>query len=176
MIAIEVNTSNIASTLKEIESSWQKIIPTYPFEYKFLDQTFAKLYDAEQKQLKIFSFFATLAILIACLGLFGLTAFTAEQKTKEIGIRKVLGATVSGILLLFSKDFLKLIIIANLVAIPLIYYLMNKWLQDFAYRTEIDPGTLIISAVSVLIISLFTIGVQAFKAATSNPVKSLRYE
>jgi putative ABC transport system permease protein len=176
VIAVEINTGNITSTIDEIRKSWQRIIPSYPFEYDFLDQTFAKLYEAEQKQLKVFSFFSLIAILIACLGLFGLTAFTAEQKTKEIGIRKVLGASVSGILLLFSKDFLKLIVIANIIAIPLIYYLMNKWLQDFAYRIEIDSTIFFISAASVFLISIFTIVVQALKAATANPVKSLKYE
>ena len=145
-------------------------------EYSFFNDNFNELYQSEIQSEKVFTIFAILAIIIACLGLFGLTAFTAEQRKKEIGIRKVLGATVTNIVAMLSKEFLILIVAANVIAWPVSYYLMNKWLDDFAYKTEIGIGVFLISGLAVLIIALITVSFQAIHAAVSNPVNSIRYE
>ncbi len=175
-MSVKIRSENIQSTIEFLKDMWAEYRPDYPFEFSFLDDEFASLYEAEQKLGDIFGLFSMLAIFIACLGLLGLTSFTAEQKTKEIGIRKVLGATTSGIVLMFSKEFLKLIVIANIIAWPLTYYLMNIWLEDFAYRISIQPSTFIISGFIALGITILTVSYQAIKVAMSNPVKSLRYE
>src|SRR5215203_1272445 len=142
MIA-HVKTANVGSVLKSIESTWNKLDPNEPFEYSFLDDDFAKNYAAENRLSSIVSYFTIIAILISCLGLFGLATFSAEQRTKEIGIRKVLGATSFNIVGLLSKDFLKLVMVAVIVASPIAWYVMQKWLQDFAYRVPIGCGCLL---------------------------------
>jgi len=139
-------------------------------------EEFAKIYNAEERTATIAAVFSALAIFIACLGLLGLAAFTTEQRTKEVGVRKILGATVGGIILLLSKEFVKWVLIANLIAWPIAYYIMNIWLEDFAYRINIPVWTFIVAGFSALIIALLTVGYQALKAALNNPVKSLRYE
>ncbi len=155
---------------------WQKLNPTYTFDYGFLDQDLDRLYRAEQRMGRIFNAFALLAIFISCLGLYGLAAFTAEQRTKEIGIRKVLGASVSSVVSLLSKDFLKLVLLANILAWPLAGYVMHQWLQNFAYRIDLSWGIFALAGVAALLIALFTVSFQAIKAAVANPVKSLRSE
>jgi putative ABC transport system permease protein len=145
-------------------------------EYSFFDENFEETYRAEIQSGKVFTIFAVLAIVIACLGLFGLAAFMAEQKTKEIGIRKVLGATIPNIVSMLSKEFLILVALANLIAWPAAYFIMNNWLEDFAYRTEISIDVFLIAGLVVLVIALITVAYQAIKAATANPVKSIRYE
>src|SRR5690606_7014575 len=155
---------------------WKKFVPGKPFEYFYLDEDFNKLYQSERKTGQIFTSFSILAIFIACLGLFGLTAFTVERRIKEIGIRKVLGASISTIVFLISKEFLKWVLLANLIAWPVAYYFMNEWLQNFAYREDISFWVFIISGILALLIALLTVSSQTFKAATANPVKSLRYE
>ncbi len=147
-----------------------------PFSYRFLDEAFDQMYRAEQRTGKIALIFSVLAIVIACLGLFGLATFMAEQRTKEIGIRKVLGATVNNVLTLLSKDFLKLVLIAFVVAAPVAWWGMNKWLQDFTYRTQISWWVFLLAGAAALVIALFTVSFQAIKAAITNPVKSLRTE
>jgi putative ABC transport system permease protein len=147
-----------------------------PFDYTFLDEAFDRKYKAEEKLGKIFSYFTLLAIFIACLGLFGLAFFTAEQRTKEIGIRKALGASITGIIMLLSKEFTKWVLLANIIAWPIAYVAMNRWLQNFAYRINMGLGTFIIAALLALIIALLTVGYQAIKTARANPVESLRYE
>ena len=176
VISVRLNTADIPNALNIIKTAWEKAAPQYPFDYRFLDKSFDELYKSFEKQIQIFTIFALLAIFIACLGLFGLASFTSEQKTKEIGIRKVLGSSVTGILKLLSKEYLLLILISNLIAWPAAYFLMNKWLQDFAYRIEINYLIFLLSGVIVFIISILTISMQVIKAATANPVKSLRYE
>ena len=136
----------------------------------------AHLYIADQRTSKIASTFSILAIFIACLGLLGLASFVTEQRTKEIGIRKVLGASISSLLFMLSREFLKWVLIANIIAWPVAYYAMNNWLNNFAYRVNINLWIFILSGIAALIIALFTISSHAIKAATSNPVKSLRYE
>ncbi len=175
-IIARVNAATLGKSLKFIEEKFQEVNLGAPFEYRFVDEVLAEYYESEQNLSAIINSFTFLAILIACLGLLGLISFTAEQKTKEIGIRKVLGATVSSIVVILSQEFAKLVIIANLIAWPLAYFAMDKWLQDFAYRTEIDPAIFIASGILALVIALATISFQAIKAALSNPIKALRSE
>ena len=175
-ISVKVAGSNIPFSIAHIEKTWKKFLPDTPFEYTFLDENFERLYKSEQKQGTIFTVFACIAIFIACLGLLGLSAFSITQRIKEIGIRKVLGASVSSIVGLFSKDFLKLVIIAAVIAFPVAWYGMNNWLQDFAYRTNISWWIFLIAGIIAASIALFTISVQAIKAALANPVESLRTE
>jgi putative ABC transport system permease protein len=174
-IAIRIN-GDTREALAHIEQTWERFLPSYPFEYTFLDQKFAETYKAERDKGIIFMIFSCIAIVIACLGLFGLASYTTVQRTKEIGIRKVFGASVTRIVALLSKDFLKLVLIANLLAWPTAWYAMRRWLDDFAYRIEIGTDIFVMAAVLALLISLVTISYQAIKAASANPVKSLRTE
>jgi ABC-type antimicrobial peptide transport system permease subunit len=151
-------------------------VPDAALDYTFLDKSVERLYAAEQKTSRIGLLFCGLAIFVACLGLFGLAAFTAEQRKKEIGVRKVLGATVLGITQMLSKDFLKLVGLALIIAFPFSYFLMKNWLEEFAYRIEIGWSVFLIAGLSALAIALFTVSFQAVKAALANPVKSLRTE
>jgi putative ABC transport system permease protein len=175
-LTIKIREKNIPAAVSLIKNEWSKFVPNKPFEYFFLDDEFNKLFSSEQKIQQIFTAFSMLAIFIACLGLFGLAAFTAERKTKEIGIRKTLGASVPGIVFLLSKEFIKWVLIANIIAWPVAYYFMYKWLQDFAYKTEMSLWIFLLSGILALIIALLTVSVNAIKAASANPVKSLKYE
>jgi putative ABC transport system permease protein len=169
-------SGNISAALAHLESTWKKFSPEIPFEYSFLDQRFEKLYESEQKQKAIFTIFACIAIFVACLGLFGLSAFTISQRVKEIGIRKVLGASMNSIVTLLSKDFLKLVVIAAVIAFPVAWYAMNTWLKDFAYRIHIQWWIFLVAGIIAAAVAFFTIGLQAVKAAAANPVKNLRTE
>lgn len=175
-LSMRVRPGEVQRNLASIERLWKKYAPNAPFDYSFLDENFDAQYRTEQQTGQLFMVFTSLAIFIACLGLFGLAAFTAEQRTKEIGIRKVLGATVFGLVHLLSRDFLKLVLIANLIAWPIAWYLIQTWLQDFAYRTVIEPWTFVAAGVLALAIALFTVIFQALKVSRANPVKSLRTE
>ena len=159
-----------------VENTWEKINPEYPFEYHFVDDLYASIYKSEQNQGTILGLFSLLAVFIACLGLFGLAAYTVERRTKEIGIRKVHGANTHQIVFLLTKDFIRCILIANIIAWPLAYYVMQKWLEDFAYRIEIGWVAFVLSALIALTIALLTISIQAIKASRTNPVETLRYE
>jgi putative ABC transport system permease protein len=150
--------------------------PGLPFRYQFMDDAFDNMYRVEQRTGKLGLTLAIIAIVIACLGLFGLATYTAEQRIKEIGVRKVLGATISNIVSMLSKDFMLLVLIASAVAIPLAWWAMNKWLQDFAYRINIGWWVFFAAGIIALLIALLTVSSQAIKAALSNPVKSLRTE
>ncbi|MCP4724079.1 MAG: hypothetical protein GY863_03535 [bacterium] len=158
------------------ESSWYEINPQYPFDYVFVDEYYDRQYQAESRLSQLFSFFTVIAILIACLGLFGLASFTAEQRTKEIGIRKVLGASVSGIVFILSKEFTKWVIFATVLAWPAAYFVMNKWLEGFAYRTDLNIWAFLGSGLLAMFIAILTVSYQSIKTAITNPVKSLRYE
>lgn len=173
---VKFNTADIPSLLAGLEQTWQRFVPEQPFDYSFLDDDFAAMYRTEQWLAQLFSVFATLTILIACLGLFGLAAFTAEQRTKEIGVRKVLGASVPSLVALLSKDFLLLIGLAFAIATPAAYFAMNRWLNDFAYRVELSGWIFLLAGLAALGVALITVSYQAIKAALSDPVKSLRYE
>ncbi|WP_018478947.1 ABC transporter permease [Pontibacter roseus] len=174
-IAIRIN-GDTRQALAHIEQTWRQFLPGYPFEYSFLDQLYAETYKAERDKGVIFLIFSCIAILIACLGLFGLASYTTVQRTKEIGIRKVFGASVMRIVTLLSKDFLKLVLVANLLAWPIAWYAMRTWLNDFAYRIEMGTGIFLLAALLAFIISVVTISYQAVRAASANPVKSLRTE
>ncbi|HMH34771.1 MAG TPA: ABC transporter permease [Puia sp.] len=176
LASFKVNSSNINHLLKQVEDNWKVMAPGMPFSYRFLDQAFDEMYRTDQRIGKIFMVFAVLAILIACLGLFGLATFIAEQRTKEIGIRKVLGASVQGIISLLSKDFVKLVAISFVIAAPIAWWSMNKWLNDFVYRISIAWWIFGLAALLALITALATVSFHAIKAALQNPVNSLRNE
>ncbi len=175
-IYVRLNKHNIPAAIKFITEEYRKFDPAHPLDYHFLDQNFAHQYEAEQKQGNILLVFTILSIIIACLGLFGLVTFMAEQRIKEIGIRKILGASVSGIVSLLSKDFMKLVIIAIVIASPITWWAMNKWLQDFAYHINISGWIFPMAGLVAVLIALITVSFQAIKAAVANPVKSLRTE
>lgn len=175
-IAAKVSPSEIQQTLTQISSEWESFISDVPFEYVFLDDQFESLYRSQELMGIVFGVFAFIAILIACMGLLGLVAFATEQRTKEIGIRKVLGASSGSIVFLLSKDFAKLTAVAFLIASPIAYFLMQKWLQDFAYSITISADTFLIAAASILSVVFVTISFQSIKAALANPVESLRSE
>ncbi len=175
-VAVKVKTANMSNTISGVRNVWNKFSPEYPIEYKFLDENFGQMYNAEDKLRSLLGIFTAIAIFVGCLGLFGLAAYTAERRRKEVGIRKVLGASTQGIVLLLSKDFVKLVFISLLVASPVAWYFMNKWLEDFAYRINISWWMFVIAAVVAIGIALITVSFQAIKAALMNPVKSLRTE
>lgn len=175
-LVVHLKAGNVASGIQAVEAAWKSIIPGEPMEYSFLDEEFQKNYQAEGRLSYIVRYFAFIAILISCLGLFGLATFTAEQRTKEIGVRKVLGASVAGITGLLAKDFLKLVLIAIVIASPVAYYMMGKWLTDFAYRIELRWWMFALAGMAAVGIAFLTVGFQAVKAALANPVKSLRSE
>lgn len=165
---------NVKQSLAGLEATWKKLNPNEPFEYSFLDLDFQKNYEAEERQSSLINYFTIVAIIISCLGLFGLATFTAEQRTKEIGIRKVLGASVYGVVALLSKDFLKLVLVAVVIASPLAWWGMTRWLQNFAYQTSISWQVFVITTLMALFIAFATISFQAIRSALANPVKSLR--
>jgi putative ABC transport system permease protein len=173
---IRVSADDIPGTLASIEQTFKQFSPNYPFAYHFLDEQFDHMYRKEQQMQQIFGYCTMLAIFVACLGLFGLASFMTEQRTKEIGIRKTLGASVASIVLLLSKEFTKWVVLANLFAWPIAYFMMNRWLQGFAYRTEIHLWVFVAAACSTFAIALLTVSWQSIKAALANPVKALRYE
>jgi putative ABC transport system permease protein len=176
VFSVRLRWENMAETLTFLERQWAAFDPTHPFTYTFFDEGFAQLHQAERQIGALLRYVSILAILIACLGLFGLAAFTAEQRTKEIGVRKVLGASVGSVTLLLSKDFTKLVLIGFIVAAPLAYYAMNRWLQDFAYRIDIGWGVFVLSGLLALAVAWLTVSYQSIKAALANPVEALRYE
>ena len=176
LVNINVASTDLPKTLAAIESKWKQMIPARPFSYTFLDENFNKQYVDEDRFEKLFFNFAILAIFISCLGLLGLASYSTLQRTKEIGIRKVLGASVSGITSLLSKDFIKLVLIALVIASPIAWFGMHKWLQGFAYRIDIGIWVFILAGVLAILIALLTVSFQAIKAAVANPVKSLRSE
>ena len=175
-LSARIKTSDMSGLIAQIENKWKKFSSNQKFSYSFMDEDFDATYRTEQRVGEIFISFSTLAILIACLGLFGLAAYAAEQRNKEIGIRKVLGASVSGIVGMLSKDFIKLVFISIVIASPLAWFVMNKWLEDFAYRQNMQWWILAVAGVAAIFIAFITISFQSIKAALSNPVDSLRSE
>jgi len=174
--SLKIKTTNVAATVAAVQKTWSKFFPADPFNYYFLDELFDQQYKADQSFGKVFGLFAFLAIIIACFGLLGLSAYNVLQRTKEIGIRKVLGASVQNVLYILSKDFITLVLIAFVIAVPVTWFLMHNWLQDFAYRISIQVWVFAVAGILAILIALLTIGVQALKAAVANPVKSLRTE
>jgi putative ABC transport system permease protein len=175
-VAMHINTKNIPALISQVQNKWNSMAPGQPFSYTFLDEDFNKIYNAEQRTGKLFITFAVFAIFIACLGLFGLVTYAAEQRIKEIGIRKVLGASVGEIVSMISKDFVKLVLIAFVIAFPVAWWMMNSWLQSFAYRINISWWVFTLAGLLILTIALITVSFQAIKAAMANPVTSLRSE
>lgn len=176
LASFKVSSDNMQSLVKQVEAKWKGMVPAMPFSYRFMDETFDSMYRAEERVGQLAIAFSVLAIFIACLGLFGLITYMAEQRRKEIGIRKVLGASVSNIIGLLSKDFLKLVLVANLIAWPTAWWVMNKWLEDFTYRTNIGWWMFVAAGMLTVVIAVLTVGFQAFKAAIANPVSSLKME
>jgi putative ABC transport system permease protein len=170
---VKVRSKDMSSTINSLKEVWAKFFPQYPFEYSFLDESIDKLYKSEERYSKVISTFSVVALLIACLGLFGLASFIAEQRKKEIGIRKVQGASIKSIVHLVSNEFMILVIVSNVIAWPVAYFFMNKWLTSFAYRINISLWTFIGAGTLALIIALLTVSFQAVKAALANPVNSL---
>jgi putative ABC transport system permease protein len=175
-VTLSIDISNLKETLAFIESQWKSMYPNNPFENFFLDTDFDQQYRSDEQVGKIFSIFTVLGLFIACLGLLGLASFTAESRTKEIGIRKVFGASITGIVIMLSKKFSKWVLLANVIAWPLAYYIMSRWLKNFAYRTDINILIFVLSGLLVLAIALLTVSFQSIRAAHANPVDSLRYE
>jgi putative ABC transport system permease protein len=175
-IKIAGKEDNITTALAHLEKTWKTYLPKVPFDYSFLDEKFQQLYQSEERQGTLFTVFSGIAIFIACLGLLGLSSFSISQRIKEIGIRKVLGASTTGLVRLLSVDFLRLIALAALIAFPIAWYAMHSWLSDFAYRISIQWWVFGLAGLLAAIVALVTICFQALKAALANPVKSLRSE
>ena len=175
-IFVKISGDNMGATLRALQNTWKQRVPNRPFQYHFLDEEYDAMYKTEQRTAGVFTTFASLAILLACLGLFALTAYTMVQRTKEIGIRKVLGATLPDILSLVSADFLKLVVVSLFISIPLAYYMVHKWLENFSYKVGISPWVFIAAGLATLVIAFVTISSQAIKTALASPVHSLRTE
>jgi putative ABC transport system permease protein len=175
-LMVKTTGQNLAGTIQFLETKWKEFAPHRPFEYRFMEEDFQKLYDTERRTGKVFTIFAGIAILLACLGLFGLSVYATQQRIKEIGIRKVLGASVSSITVLLSSKFIVLVLVAFVIASPIAWFVMNKWLQDFSYRIELSWWMFLLAALAVMLITFITVCFQSVKAAVMNPVKSLRTE
>ncbi len=175
-VFVKLDAGNIPNTLTHIKSTWKTFFPDTPFEFHFLDEAYDRLYRSEQRMGTLFNYSTILAVLISCLGLFGLASFMAEKRTKEIGVRKVLGASIPGIVVLLNRQFIKWVLIANIAAWPIAYYAMSKWLQGFAYRINLEIWTFALAALAALAIATITVSYQSVKAALQNPIESLRYE
>ena len=173
---IDIESANVSSTIAAIKAKWNTYFPNDPFNYYFLDEAFQKQYKADEQFGTVFGIFAFIAIIIACLGLLGLSAYNVLQRTKEIGIRKVFGASVRSIVYLLSKDFVRLVLIAFIVAVPVTWWIMYNWLQQFVYRINIGWWVFAVAGIFAVVVALTTIGFQTIKAAIANPVKSLRTE
>jgi putative ABC transport system permease protein len=175
-IFVKIRPNDIPGTLAFLEKKTAEFAPNNLFEYRFLDDVFNSQYSGDQRRGNIYKYFTVLAIFISCLGLFGMASFTAEQRTKEIGIRKVLGASIANILMMISKNFLMLLLVSNVIAWPIAYFLMERLLNNYAYRTGIAAWIFIVSAVTAICVALLTVGIKIVRAAYANPVDSLRYE
>jgi putative ABC transport system permease protein len=175
-MSVRIGTEDMSQTLKYMEEELKPYQSEWPFLYSFLDEDYARLYENEGKSRHIFGIFSILAIIISCLGLFALASFTAEQKTKEIGIRKILGSSVLDIIVMLSWRFIKWVVLANIIALPVAWYVMSRWLQNFAYRIQIGINIFLLASGLALLIALATVAYRVFRAATANTVDSLRYE
>ncbi len=174
--SVRIRTKDISGSVSHVRQAWEKVFPGNPFEFFFLDDFFNRQYENERKFGRLFTTFASLAVVVGCLGLFGLSAYTATQRTKEIGIRKALGSTDKGIFILLSKEYIKLVFLSIMLAVPLVWFFMSDWIESFPYRTDISPLIFVIAGFSVLLVSLLTVSIQTMKAARTNPVDTLRYE
>ena len=175
-VAVKISTQNLAATVASIQKLWESSYPEYAYNGFFLDDNIAKFYKQENQLALVYKIFAVIAIFISCLGLYGLVSFMAVQRTKEVGVRKVLGASISSIVFLFSKEFMILIVISFLIAMPSAYFIMNVWLQNFAYRVSLNVWVFVLAIAVSVVIAWATVSYKAIKAALVNPVKSLRSE
>jgi putative ABC transport system permease protein len=175
-LSVRLAQGGIRETIDYIKGVWSRFHPGYPLQYTFLKDRINQLYRNEERMMQMFGYFSLLAIIIGCLGLFGLASFTAEQRTKEIGVRKVMGATMPNIVVLLSREFAKWVLIANIIAWPLAFVVMNGWLKNFAYRAGIGVAPFLFSAGIALVVALLTVSYQSIKAAAANPIDALRYE
>jgi len=175
-VAVRLKAGQFQQALQKIEAKWKEFVPDQPFKFQFLDDNLNQSYAAEQRSGKLFAVFSGLAIIIACVGLFGLSAYTASLRTKEIGIRKVMGSSVSEVVVLLSKDFTKLVAIAFALSVPLAWWMTNSWLKGFAYRIDVGIGSFVVAGILALGIALVTVSYQSIKAAMLNPAKSLKQE
>ncbi|MCK4824379.1 ABC transporter permease, partial [bacterium] len=177
-VSVKIQSQDLTGTLQFIEETWTRIFPNTPFDYVFFDSVFERRYKSEASQKRLFTYFSSLAVFIGCLGLLGLAAYAAERRTKEIGVRKVLGATSPQIVMLLSKEFSRWVLAANLIAWPVAYLAMRSWLNGFAYRIDINHQLIffVLAGATALGIALLTVGFQAIKAALADPVKALKYE
>jgi putative ABC transport system permease protein len=175
-VSIRLNPNSIATTMKDVESVWSEVYPDDMFRYRFFDQEFDKMYRAEMRMVKLFSYFSFLAILISCLGLFGLATFMAEQRYREIGIRKTMGASSLTIVGLMVWEFVKWVLVANLAGWILAFYAMEYWLSNYAYRIDIVPSFFLIAGGLSVTVAILTVSFQAWKASQANPVQALKYE
>jgi putative ABC transport system permease protein len=175
-LVVSVDAQRTKTLLSQFEHKWKNFAPSVPFEYSFLDKSFESMYDDDKRMGDVFGIFTALSIFVACLGLFGLSVYTADRRKKEIGVRKVLGASIQSVVTLLSKEFVKLVFIAAIIAFPIAWWTMHKWLQDFAYRINIEWWVFALAMILALFIAIFTISTQAIRAAIANPVESLRTE
>jgi len=175
-VSVRIRPENVRETLAYMEKTWKQVSLNQAFEYEFFDDHFAEIYQAEERTRRIFVAFSVLAVIIACLGLLGLASFITGQRTKEIGIRKVLGATVSGVVVMLSKQYTKWIVLGNVIAWPVAYFAMDRWMRNFAYRSGISVWSFLAAAVLVMVVALMTVSYQTLKAALTNPAESLKYE
>jgi putative ABC transport system permease protein len=175
-LLVKLNGHDLEQSISFLESKWKTLVPARPFEYRFMDEDYNKLYDEELRLGKVMNLFSSMAIILACLGLFGLSSYAAQQRFKEIGIRKVLGASVSNIVIALSKDFIRLTLIAIIIAFPVGWWAMTKWLQDYTYRTQMSWSLYLISGMLIILLTIVTVSAHAIRAALTNPVKSLRTE
>jgi putative ABC transport system permease protein len=175
-VHLRLAAGDIRPGLDHLAATWTRFVPDRPLDFAFLDDRIEQLYQAEQRLVRIFGLFSGLAILVACLGLLGLASFTAEQRTREIGIRKVLGATIGQILVLLCRDYVRLVLIGYVLAVPVIYIVMNRWLASFAYHVDVGPGVFLAVGLAMLVLALATVGFQSVRAARSDPARALRHE
>ena len=173
---MKIKGANLEKTIAGIKTLWTKFSPDYPIEYSFLDESFTKMYKAEDKLMTLILLFTVITIFVACLGLLGLAAYSAERRRKEIGVRKVLGASVKGVVILLSKDFVKLVLIGLVIASPIAWYFMTQWLTTFSYRIDISWRVYAVAGMIAVGLALITVSLQAVKAALANPVNNLRSE
>jgi putative ABC transport system permease protein len=176
VLSVKIDGTSVQQGIAHLEKLWKEMLPGRPFEYQFMDDRYARLYEAEQKEAQLFTIFSGIAIFIACLGLFGLATFNTMQRVKEIGIRKVLGASIPSILVLLSKEIIVLIAVANLIAWPVAWYFMGQWLSSFAYHISMNVLVYLLSALVAIAVALFTVSSQTIRAARTNPANTLRYE